>query len=219
MMKTLPALLLLAACAAPDEPRISETEFETRIASALAFDPALLKPGQRVVYFVKRSGEPVTQAYSWSCVGGDAAAVWVENKVPFEPRPVIFRSKIARDGRLLEQWMGEPGAPAPAKTYPGERAAETRIRRDSSAASPETKEEPDSITVGGKPFSCTRVTTVLKYPDGRKSTMMNWFSKEVPFAGDARLGGLVKRQFGRLLMELAVSDAQGAREELPLPTK
>jgi hypothetical protein len=37
------------------------------------------------------------------------------------------------------------------------------------------------------------VTTTLTYPDRRKSTMINWFSKEVPFAASKTLGGLVKR--------------------------
>ena len=73
------------------------------------------------------------------------------------------------------------------------------------------------FTVGGRPYTCTRVTTTLTYPDGRKSTMLNWFSKDVPFASNARHGGLVKRQFGRLTMELPVFDLKGARIELQLP--
>ena len=79
---------------------------------------------------------------------------------------------------------------------------------------------PDRIVVGGKPYDCTRVTTVLAYPDGRKSTMTNWFSKEVPFGPTRALGGLVKRQFGRLSMELVTGDHNGKPEmQVPSPQK
>ena len=90
--------------------------------------------------------------------------------------------------------------------------------RDSAGAKADSKEEADRIVVGGKPYDCTRVTTVLAYPDGRKSTMTNWFSKDVPFAPTRALGGLVKRQFGRLTMEL-ISGDHNAKPELLIPPK
>src|SRR4029078_9287871 len=96
--------------------------------------------------------------------------------------------------------------------------AHARPVGDAAGAKADTKEEPDRIVVGGKPYDCTRVTTVLAYPDGRKSTMTNWFSKEVPFAPTKARGGLVKRQFGRLTMELVTGD-RNARPELQIPQK
>jgi hypothetical protein len=63
------------------------------------------------------------------------------------------------------------------------------------------------------------VTTTLSYPDGRKSTMVNWMSKDVPFAGHRTHGGLVKRQFGRIAMELIDHGDTGARPELAIPPK
>jgi hypothetical protein len=195
---------------------MTEEQFETKIASSITFDPAIAKVGERVAYFVKRVGEP-TQTYSWAVVSEEGGAVWVENKVPFDPRPMIIKTKVERGGKVLEQWVGEAGG-VPGQTYPNPRQGkDPEPVRDSSGAKAESKEEPDRITVGGKSYDCTKVTTVLGYPDGRKSTMVNWFSKEVPFAATKPLGGLVKRQFGRLTMELASSDAKSAKPELVIP--
>ncbi|HZE97760.1 MAG TPA: hypothetical protein VE981_12095 [Planctomycetota bacterium] len=225
MKRTLLATLLLATAACSSgggtEGTMTETDFETKIASAIAFDPSLLHPGDRVVYFVKRSGETQTQKYSWAAVAEEPGSVWIENKVPFDPRPMIVKTKIERGGKVLEQWIGEPGG-IPAKSYPNPRqtGAEPKPVRDSESAKADSKEAPDRIVVGGKPYDCTRVTTNLSYPDGRKSTMINWFSKEVPFPATKSLGGLVKRQFGRLAMELVVGDKDGHAElVIPPPEK
>lgn len=210
--------LLTASCSSgsPGE-KMTENDFETKIAAAIAFDPALLKTGDRVVYFVKRSDVNQTQTYTWTTVGEEPGAVWIENKVPFDPRPMIVKTKIERGGKVLEQWIGEPGG-IPGQTYPNPRqgGAEPKPVRDSEAAKADSKEAPDRIVVGGHSYDCTRVTTNLVYPDGRKSTMINWFSKEVPFAASKTLGGLVKRQFGRLSMELVAGDRNG-KSELVIP--
>jgi hypothetical protein len=213
-------LLLLAACASPgpSDDKITETEFETKVASAIVFDPSQLKPGDRVVYFVKRAGENQTQTYSWTAVGEEPGSVWIENKVPFDPRPMIVKTKLERaGGRILEQWIGEPGG-VPGKTYPNARQTGPTEKpyRDSSSAKADSKEVPETIVVGGRPYECTRVTTNLTYPDGRKSTMINWFSKDVPFPASKTLGGLVKRQFGKLSMELVTGDQNG-KSELVIP--
>jgi hypothetical protein len=213
-------LILLAACSgsggATGE-KMTETEFETKIAAAIAFDPALLKSGDRVVYFVRRTGESQTQTYTWTAVSEEPGAVWIENKVPFDPRPMIVKTKIERGGKVLEQWIGEPGG-IPGQSYPGPRQSDKEPKpvRDSETAKADSKEAPERIVVGGHPYDCTRVTTNLVYPDGRKSTMINWFSKEVPFAASKALGGLVKRQFGRLSMELVAGDQNG-KSELVIP--
>ncbi len=214
--------VLASACSSPggQGEKMSETDFETKIASSIAFDPALVKAGEFAVYFVKRAGEAESQRYSWAVVSEDGTALWIENKVPFDPRPMIVKTKLDRSGKVMEQWVGEPGG-IPGQTYPNPRKTgeEPRPLRDSSSARADSKEEPDKIVVGGKPYDCTRVTTVLTYPDGRKSTMVNWFSKQVPLAASRTLGGLVKRQFGRLTMELAAGDFKGARSELLIPPK
>jgi hypothetical protein len=219
-----PLILIAAACGStgnsPGE-KMTETEFETKIATAIAFDPSLLKVGDRVIYFVKRTGENTTQKYQWSAVSEETGVIWIENKVPFDPRPMIVKTKLERSGgKVLEQWIGEPGG-VPGKTYPTSRPEEgPRPIRDANTAKADSKEELDRIVISGKSYDCTRVTTNLVYPDGRKSTMVNWFSKEVPFPASAKLGGLIKRQFGRLSMELAVGDHSGQSEMLiQLPQK
>jgi len=124
-------------------------------------------------------------------------------------------------GMFLEHWRGEPGSPAPAKVYPREGATkDAPVQRDPSKAQSEIQEAVDQITVGGKTWTATRVTTTLVYPDGRKSVLTDWYHKDVPFSvvvGGKSYGGLVKRQFGRLTMELLDSDSKGARSELEIP--
>jgi hypothetical protein len=221
MKKALLAILLTASCSSgggqQPPPKNAETEYENQIASALMFDVALLRAGDRVVYLVKREGEN-SQRYIWAAVGEESGAVWIENSVPFEASRMVVKTKFDRAGKMLEQWVGEPGG-VPGQTYPRLQGAEKPKQvRDSSVAKSDSKEEPDRITVGGKPYDCTRVTTELSYPDGRKSKMINWFSREVPFAASKSLGGLVKRQFGRLAMEL-VSGDRNAKAELQIPPK
>lgn len=222
MKRALLAVLLLgAACSSKGGgEKMSESEFETRVASSLQFDPSLLKTGDRVVYFVKRTGDAETQKYAWSAVAEDGGAIWIENAMPFDTGRMVVKTKLDRGGKILEQWIGEPGG-IPGQTYPNPRTGDApRQVRDSSVAKAETKEDPDRVTVGGKPYDCTRVTTVLSYPDGRKSTMVNWFSKDVPFPVSRTLGGLVKRQFGRLTMELVTGDRNGKAElVIPPPEK
>src|SRR5262245_6481623 len=220
MKKLFLALLLAAGCSSGGGSageKSAETEFETKIATSIAFDPSLLKVGDRVVYLVKRSGED-SQRYSWSAVAEEGTAVWIENNVPNEASRVVWKTKLDGSVKVLEQWGGEPGG-VPARRYSSAGAAEApRPVRDSSTASADSKEEPDRIVVSGKPYDCVRVTTVLTYPDRRKSTMINWFSKDVPFPATKALGGLVKRQFGRLTMELITGDRNG-KAELLIPPK
>jgi len=208
---------LTAGCCGGAGEKMTESDFETKIAAAIAFDPALLTTSDRVVYFVKRSDVNQTQTYTWTAVAEEPGAVWIENKVRFDPRPMIVKTKIERGGKVLEQWIGEPGG-IPGQTYPNPRqgGSEPKPVRDSDSAKADSKEAPDRIVVGGHAYECTRVTTNLVYPDGRRSTMINWFSKEVPFAASKALGGLVKRQFGRLTMEVVAGDHNG-KSELVIP--
>ena len=111
MKKTLFAILLTAGCSSGggQSGTSAETEFETKIATSIAFDPVLLRQGDRVVYFVKRTGETQTQKYTWAVVSDEGAALWIENNVPFEAGRRVSKTKIDRSGTVLEQWIGEPG--------------------------------------------------------------------------------------------------------------
>jgi hypothetical protein len=218
MKKLFLAILVVTGCSSgggsPSE-QAAETEFEIKIATSIAFDPSLLRAGDRVVYLVKRAGDE-SQRYSWTATSEEGTAVWIENNVPFQSGRLVWKTKLDRSGKVLEYWGGEPGG-VPAKKYSSSASAEApRPVRDSSLASADSKEELDRILVGGRGYDCTRVTTTLTYPDRRKSTMINWFSKEVPFAATKALGGLVKRQFGRLTMELVTGDKNG-KSELLIP--
>jgi len=197
---------------------LSEADFENKIATSIAFDPVLLKTGDRVSYLVKQTGEN-SQRYTWAVVSEDRVGLWIENNMPFNVSRMVVKTKLDRSGKILEQWVGEPGG-VPGQTYPNPRGGQDQPKpvRDSASASANSKEEPDRIVVSGQSYDCTRVTTVLTYPDRRKSTMINWFSKDVPFAASRPLGGLVKRQFGRLTMELIKVD-RDARPELLIPPK
>jgi len=222
MKNALAALLLFSAAACSSSgggDKRTEADFENDMASSIMFDPALLKAGDRVVYFVKRKGETQTQKYTWAVVSDEGASLWIENNFPYEAGRVVSKTKIDRSGKILEQWVGEPGG-VPGQTFPSPTgaAAQPKPVRDSSSATADSKEEPDRIVIAGQSYDCTRVTTVLTYPDKRKSTMINWFSKDVPFAASRTLGGLVKRQFGRLTMEIVKVD-RDARPELLIPPK
>jgi hypothetical protein len=221
MKKAFALLLLAAGCSSSSKPadEAADLEFEKFVATQLAFDPALLRGGQRVLYTVKQQGSVVVEYFQWAAVAEDAGGIWIENKVPHPPTDMVKKYKMDRTGKLLEYWAGPPGG-SPAKLYPKPGASEPPpVRRDSSAAQPKVKEEPDTLLIGGKAYACTKVTTELTYAGGRKSTMVNWMSKDVPFAGQLTHGGLVKRQFGRITMELVDYGAQGARPELAIPAK
>lgn len=219
MRRSIAALLFIAGCGSPPGGRVDELAFEKAMASRLAFDAALLKPGDYALYYVRMTGETRVEPYKWAVVGQDRAGVWVENKVPADPRPMIIKDKIERSGKILERWVGEPGG-IPGQIYPspkgGKPAPEPEARRDSGSAQAQSKEDIDRIEVGGKTYDCTRVTTTLTYPDRRTSRMVNWFSKEAPFAGQKSYGGLVKRQFGRFTMELALFGNEAPRSELEI---
>jgi len=220
MKKLLLALLLTAGCSSGGgsaDDKSALTEFETKIATSIVYDPSLLRVGDRVVYLVKRDGED-SQRYTWAAVSEEGTAVWIENNVPNDSGRLVWKIKLDRSGKVLEQWGGEPGG-VPARRFAAGNTSEApRPVRDSSTASADSKEEPDRIVIGGKSYDCIRVTTKLSYPDRSKSEMINWFSKDVPFAASKTLGGLVKRKFGRLSMELVSGDHNG-KPELLIPPK
>jgi hypothetical protein len=224
-------LILLAACTSSGnggsprspEPTNDELQFEMAISAQIAFDVTRLKRGEWSLYSVRILGKSQTDYVKFQVVDEDPTSLWVENKVPSPPRDFVLKSKFDKSkGTLLEHWRGEPGSPAPAKVYPREGAPsqEPPVQRDTSKAQSQIQEAVDQIKVGGKSWTATRVTTTLTYPDGRKSVLTDWYHKDVPFSvvmGGKSYGGLVKRQFGRLTMELVDSDSKGARAELEIP--
>jgi hypothetical protein len=200
-----------------------ETQFEIGVASQLAFDVTKLKQGEWVLYSVKLQGDRQTKHVKYAVTAEEPGAIWIENKVPFDPRPMVIKSKYRRaDGRLEERWIGEAGTRGPAKVFPSDRSPSgpPPPERDSSLAQSAKREEVDQAKLGDKTYTCTRITTTLTYPDGRKSVLQDWYSKEVPFSiveSGKSLGGLVRRQFGRLTMELVASDTSGTQPELIIP--
>jgi hypothetical protein len=220
MKKALAALLLCAGCSSPSKPGAAggdDREFEKFVVTQLPLDPALLRTGQKVLYAVRQQGSSTVEYFQWSAVGEDAQGIWIENKVPHPPTDMVKKYKMERGGKLLEYWAGPPGG-SPAQLYPRPGAPEPPTpRRDPSSAVPQTKEELESVVAGGKAYACSKITTVLSYADGRKSTMVNWMSKDVPFGAEKLHGGLVRRQFGRVTMELVDHSDKGARPELALP--
>jgi hypothetical protein len=236
-MKRLAALLMAAVAAgcssssSPQQPPANspdELRFEMGVASLIAYDVTKLKRGEKAIYSIKLLGSSKTDYVKNAVVDDDATSIWIENTVPGDPRPFIFKSRYERKtGKLLETWAGEPGTSKPAKYYPrkGETKENPLPQRDSSGAQPQFKEEADQIMVGGKTWDATKVTTTLSYPDGRKSVLTDWYHKDVPFSvviktgtpNEKSYGGLVRRQFGRLTMELVAWDTKGATPELEIP--
>lgn len=222
-MKKIAALAILIAGCGPSKPSgdgMEELQFEMAVASQVAFDVTKLKNGEYVLYTVKVVGKPTPDYVKLSVVDEDKDGIWIENKVPADPRPFVLKSKLTRKGELLEHWRGEAGSPAPAKLFPRKGAKEAPPRRDSSMAIPQIKEEPDQITVAGKTWPAVKVTSTLTYPDGRKSVLTDWYNPEVPFPvviKEKSYGGLVKRQFGRMTMELLAWGMKGAKAELEIP--
>lgn len=206
-------LAVLPGCSAPPAGP-DETAFEKALATQLTFDPRGVKVGDWALYAVRVRGAAGPELHRWAAVEETDGAVWIENRRP----GWIVKSKIDRAGTLLEQWAGKPGGsaarvPPPPDTPPP--------RRDPSTASAETEELPETLEVGGRRYACLRVTTVLKYPDGRRSAMVNWLCPEVPFpvlVGGKPRGGLVRRRIGRLTVEL-LEHGTGARPELEIPPK
>lgn len=215
MKRALGLLLLAAGCAAPEAAPIDDLAFELAVAQQVPLDLENAKVGDWVVYSVRREGDPRPLPLKYAVVAEDRGALWIENRRHTGTGDMVVKSKFDRAGKLLEQWVGEPGG-APGQTFPHPRRPEAPApRRDPGSAQADLKEEQEVVTVRGKAFACTKITTTLRYPGGRQSVMASWFSRDVPL-GPRKYGGLVKRQFGRFTMEL-VAQGVDARPELTIP--
>lgn len=219
------ALLIAAGCGtpgkAPGEP-IDDVGFEALLAQRIAFDATTLKLGDFAFYAVKVQGEQ-PQYVKWAVVARQGANLWIENKLPPNPRSWIIKSKFSPKGKLLEQWRGEAGTMGPVRVYPPKDASPAPpVRRDSSRARATSRTSMEQLTVGGKTYACTKITTTLRYSGGRTSTMVNWCSKDVPFSlvvDGKSYGGLVRRSFGRLTMDLVNAGNTPPRPELTIPSR
>ncbi len=182
-------------------------------ASQLTFDVASLKVGDWVRYRQNVEGISGAGHVRYACVAREGGEVWIEIKGPDR----ILKQKLDRSGKLLETWTGGPGVLPTRVQQSPEGVPSPRPRRDSSAAREKTLTAVESLTVAGRGYACTKITTLLTYPDGRESRMVNWYAKEVPFGG-ADQGGLVQRKLGRFTMTLE-GHGTDARPELPLPAR
>ncbi len=191
----------------------ADVELEKFVAVQVAFDALLLKPGQWALYRLKVEGLPRTEIFKWSVVGADAKGVWVENKVPHGETGMVRKTRFDRAGKLVEAWMGPPGG-VPAQVWPKPGAAPPPARP---AVPPAFQETAEPATAAGRVFRCTKVSSEASYPDGRKVAVVSWFCPDVPFAGQARYGGLVRRQVGRVTFELLDAGTGIGRPELEIP--
>ncbi|HEX7896268.1 MAG TPA: hypothetical protein VF950_00715 [Planctomycetota bacterium] len=210
---------MLLGCAAPPPKApaapVNDLEFERFVATQLPFDAALLKGGDWALYTLKAQGVIRPEHYKWSVVTADVKGLWIENKVPHAETGMITKSRYDRAGKPVEIWMGPPGG-VPAQVWPKPGTPMAPPAR--AAAPPPLREEAEPVAAAGRTFRCVKVTSEATRPDGRKIPVVSWFSSEVPFAGQARYGGLVKRQAGRVTMELVDSgNAPRPRPELEIP--
>lgn len=218
MKRTALALLILAACAPAkkDDPK-PDPNAELVAAAQLMFDMSKLSEGDWARYTIRQEGTGPQVVKFAAVKGGDAEGIWIENKVPGDPAPFIIKSKYGWKGELIERWVGEPGSLRPAKIFPTDQKTETPKQPEEPKVS--TKIEEERITISGRTFDCAKITTTLTYSSGRTSTLTNWCSPEVPFSvlhEGKSYGGLVKRLFGKITMELA-NYGQDAQVELVIP--
>ncbi len=210
-------LLILAGCGTTEEPGPGDAPSE-EITYAMMFstDPNLLRVGQFGIYSCKVQGESLSYTTTMKVTGEDAEGLWIEQKVPANPNPFIVKSHISRKGDLLESWVGEPRG-TPAKTYPlkdqkpGPKAIEP--------ADVKTEVTRETIKVGGRSYDCTKLISTITYKNGKTSTMTSWCSMEAPFPlikDGQPVGGVVRRQYGKVIVELH-GMGDNAKEELVLP--
>lgn len=220
MKRTLAALLVIAGCGGPSrQAPPDDVQFEKILAQQMTFDFAQLKVGDWALYKGAVRGERNSQTFRWAVVAEEGSTIWIENRVPHAPRGMVVKSRFDRAGNLLAQWVGEPGG-GPAQTYPKPDGSEPPVRRDSSLARAATKETLEELVIGERKWLCTKIQTTLTYPDGRRSTMTNWCSKDVPFPlriGKKTYGGLVRREIGRFTLDLIAAGNRPPTPELTIP--
>lgn len=216
------ALALLSACQpSKKDDTTPDPNAELVAAAQLMFDMTKVNEGDWARYTISETGKS-PQVVKYAVVRGDPPdpdSIWIENKVPGDPSPFIIKSRYSRQGELLERWVGEPGSPKPAKIFPTDKKTETPKQPEEPKVQTEISQE--RITVAGRSFDCTKIVTTLTYSSGRTSTLTNWCHPDVPFSvlhEGKSYGGLVKREFGKIKMELAAFGPPPlAKAELEIP--
>ncbi len=211
----IPFLLCLAACqtGGGTETPPPTPDLAVLYRSQLTVDAGSLQKGEWVRYAIWTDANAPLQSVTFSVVDKSEEGVWIENRVPGRGAvgTWIIKSQYSLAGDLLQQWIGQPGDPAPRQLYPNPNQKPIKPSATSDVAVKTTKE---TITVAGHRYRTTKITTTHG-----QTSISNWCSKGIPFPARARgrnQGGVVKRTFGEFRMELAAHGTD-AREVLPLP--
>ena len=220
MRRSAIAMLLLAACDGTTAPPVRTGTLSTDeilIATRFSTDPTYLRRGQFSMYTVRGLGDPTGYTTTLKVTDEDSSGMWIEQKVQAEPRPIVFKSRIDRKGKLMELWIGEAGSPKPAKLYPNKDKTEPAPPVAPGDVSVQVTRE--TITVGEKTWDCTKLISTFRYGGGRETKLTDWCHAEVPFPilkDGQPVGGVVKRLYDRYTVEL-FSTGENAREELKVP--
>lgn len=236
-MRTTPALFLLtalAACAPAPKRAITDDPHkgaELAIVSMIRIqDTAQLKRGQWALYSIRSKESPATMATRLAVVDAGDDSYWIENRTtapgPSGQQTVIQKYQIDSTGKTLQLWAAVMPSERPTKVFPGKDAMGNPVEApkvaDSDAkAQVDIARERITVDATGKPFDCTRLTSKVRYPDGRETTLVTWCSPDVPFAvihDGKNYGGVVRRTYGQFTLELQMK-GNDAVAELHLPEK
>lgn len=236
-MKVKPILLLLAAlsaCTPPAKRQVTDDPKASELAIVMALsvqETSQLKKGQWALYSVRAEGSTATLATRMAVVESADDTFWIENRTTApdatgRTRTVIQKYQIDAAAKPLQLWFAELPSERPTKVFPGKDALGNTVPPPKPAekdASAKVDIARDRITIDatGKTYDCTRLTSKVKYPDGRETVMVTWCSPEVPFAmmhEGKNYGGVVRRTYGNSTLELQMK-GNDAVAELPLPEK
>lgn len=222
MKKTLIwSAVIVAGCGSPGGGPAEAPNEEIMNATRFATDPNLLRVGQFGIYSCRVQGESQGYTTTMKVTGEDAEGLWIEQKLPGSPTPFIIKTHITRQGELIESWIGEPRG-KPAKAYDRNDTSKEQPKViPSSIVSQHVEVTRETITVAGRSYDCTKLISTITYSNGKTSTLIDWCSPEAPFTllhEHKPVGGVVRRQYGKLLVELH-SMGTNAREELVIPRK
>ncbi len=212
--------LLLAACSSGPSSSGPTQDQEFSVVTSLAVqDPSKLSVGQWVLYSVRREGALTPFSTKISVVAEQPdGALWVENRAPSDSGFTVWKSLVAKDGKLQELWVGPPGGRAIC-IYPG-------VDMHGRPVQPPKRVQPDpnvtvetaieSVAAAGRTWDCTRLTSTAAWAGGKTTTLVTWCHSDVPFSvvqGGKSHGGVVRRIYGKTILEL-VAHGTGAEAEL-----
>ena len=113
----IPFLLCLAACqtGGGTETPPPTPDLAVLYRSQLTVDAGSLQKGEWVRYAIWTDAKAPLQSVTFSVVDKSEEGVWIENRVPGRGAvgTWIIKSQYSLAGDLLQQWIGQPGDPAP----------------------------------------------------------------------------------------------------------